>query len=97
MLVLIIVLFVTFLLQVLFSSYLEYRAHRTFAVGYGIEDDDKVTGIVNKLRAVYKSGDTEAPIVFRDKMKQDNGSEYIWKLLPNMFYYLVNDPEIAKS
>ena len=96
LLILIIVLFVTFLLRVLFSSYLEYRAHRTFAAGYGIEDDDKFTGIVNKLRAVYKSGDTEAPIVFRDKMKQDNGSEYIWKLTPNIFYYWVNDPEIAK-
>ena len=43
-----------------YTIYTDYRKHRAFAKSVGqIEDDEKATGILAKLRVAYKSSDTE--------------------------------------
>ena len=43
-----------------YTIYADYKKHRAFAKSVGqIEDDEKATGILAKLRVSYKSSDTE--------------------------------------
>ena len=43
-----------------YTIYTDYKKHRAFAKSVGhIEDDEKATGILAKLRVSYKSSDTE--------------------------------------
>ena len=88
----------TIVLLKLFSLYIDYRRHRVFALSIGdIEDDEKATGILSKMRVAYKSTDTEGPVKFRGEMRdRHGGKEYIWKLMPNVFYWVIHDPKIAQ-
>ena len=88
----------TIILLKILSMYIDYRRHRVFALSIGsIEDDEKATGILSKLRLAYKSNDTEGPVKFRGEMRdRHGGKEYIWKLMPNLFYWVIHDPKIAQ-
>ena len=80
-----------------YTIYKDYRRHRAFAKSIGkIEDDEKATGILAKLRTSYKSSDTEGPVKFRSEMRDRLGKDHIWKLMPNLYYWVIHDPKIAQ-
>lgn len=98
MIVILCALGATLLLLQLASMYIDYRRHRAFAITIGnIEDDEKATGILDKMRLAYRSSDTEGPVKFREEMRdRHGGKQYIWKLMPNVFYWVIHDAKIAQ-
>jgi len=84
------------ILMKIIGLFIEYKAHREFASRFGIDDDHKMTGIIDKLRVAYKNEDTEMPIKFRQEMAKRHNGNHMWKLLPNVFYWIINEPEMAK-
>ena len=98
MIVILCAVFATLLLLKLASIYIDYLRHRAFATSIGnIEDDEKATGILDNLRLAYKSEDTEGPVKFRGEMRdRHGGKQYIWKLMPNVFYWVIHDSKTAQ-